>query len=200
MRTLALSLAATAFGLTGASALAQETTEAVPDNVQTAIVYGEDDAPPCPEGVICVIARMPESERYRIPPVLRLSEDPSNMAWTRRVERLEIIGDSGIQSCSPVGAGGETGCTQQLIAAAYGERENSNSVRFGQLINEAREERLSEIDSEAAAEQQRVEELERQYMERLEAERDGPVPGSETDASGEPVAVDPDDLPDPQGL
>jgi len=50
-------------------------------------------------------------------------------------------------------------------------------VRFSQLIEQARAERLSTIDTEAAAEQSRVEQLEKAYMEKLERERAAPLPG-----------------------
>jgi len=50
-------------------------------------------------------------------------------------------------------------------------------VRFGKLIDKARTERLSTIDTQAAAEQERVEMIEREYMERLERERQAELPG-----------------------
>ena len=77
------------------------------------------------------------------------------------------------------GAGGFTGCTQQLIDRAYAERSESENIRFSQLIEQARQERLSTIDEDAAAEQERVEQIEREYLERLERERDAPLPGEE---------------------
>ncbi len=135
-----------------------------------------------------VCARKAEGERYRIPERLRFSEDPANEAWAQRVEQLEMVGAFGAMSCSPTGAGGFTGCTQEMIRQAYADKENSSDVRFGQLVAEAREERLSTIDAEAAEEQERVEMIERDYMERLERERAGPTPDEENEA-----------LPVPQG-
>lgn len=52
-------------------------------------------------------------------------------------------------------------------------------MRFAQLIEEKRQERLSTIDQDAADEQARVEQLERAYLEGLEAERDQPLPGEQ---------------------
>jgi hypothetical protein len=153
--------------------------EAAQDDVRMSIVYGEDAAPACPEGEICVVARLPEAERYRIPPTLRFSDDPANTAWTRRVERLEMIGAFVALSCSPAGAGGFTGCTQQLIQQAYGDRAEGAEVRFSELIAAARAERLGTIDATAAEEQARVEAIEREYMERLERERGDTTPGEE---------------------
>lgn len=148
------------------------------ETVRMVIIYG-DDARPEPVGnEILVVATLPESERYRIPENLRFSNDPANTAWARRVERFDFIGDFGTLSCSPSGAGGFTGCTQELIDAAYDAKANASSVRFGRLIEAARAERLSQIDEEAAAEQERVEAIEREYMERLERERAGELPGA----------------------
>lgn len=161
------------------------------DDVCMAIVYGDDEAPQCHGGEIVVIARLPEEDRYRIPETLRFSTDPENTAWAKRVETLEMIGDFGALSCSTAGAGGFTGCTQKLIEQAYGEKSESSNVRFSELIAAARADRLSSIDAEAAAEQARVEAIEQEYLDRLEAERAAPLPdeeGPETEA-----------LPDPNG-
>ncbi len=160
------------------------------DKVNMVIVYGDDECPASTDGEITVCARKAEGERYRIPSTLRTSDSPQNQAWTERVERLETVGKFGALSCSPTGAGGVLGCTQQMIDAAYQDRAEGSDVRFGQLIEEARTERLSTIDEDAADEQARVEQLERAYMEKLERERQGPVPGEEVEST---------DLPTPQG-
>lgn len=143
------------------------------DRVRMNIVYGDDEVEECPEGMICVTGILPEEERYRIPEALRSSDDPANTAWAKRVEAFKFVGDFGTLSCSPSGAGGYTGCTQEMIDAAYEARANAPGVRFAKLIEAARAERLSEIDAEAAAEQERVESIERAYMQKLERERDG---------------------------
>ena len=141
------------------------------DKVRTAIVYG-DDAGPTPEGdEIVVIVRLPEADRYRIPEGLRYSDNPANQAWINRVEKLEFVGNFGTLSCSATGIGGATGCTQEMIRNAYADKDASPSVRFGELIAAARAERLSTLDAAAAEEQARVEAIEREYMQRLERER-----------------------------
>lgn len=174
-----------AFAL-AAPSIAQDTAVEAPvqsdEKVNMVIVYGEDVCPQSTAEQITVCARKAESERYRIPESLRFSEDPANTAWAERVERLEMVGAFGTMSCSPVGAGGFTGCTQEMINAAYADKAAGTNVRFGQLIAEARAERLSTIDEEAAAEQERVEQIEREYMERLTRERDGPAPGAEAES------------------
>ncbi len=87
-----------------------------------------------------------------------------------------MAGDFGIMSCSPVGAGGFTGCTQEMIEAAYADKANDAGVRFAEIIAAERAKRLSAIDEDAAAEQERVEMIEREYMERLERERAAETP------------------------
>lgn len=169
------------------------------DKVRMVIVYGDDAVPPPQGDEIVVVAHLPESDRYRIPEVLRWSDDPANMAWARRVEKLEMIGKFGTNSCSPAGLGGFTGCTQQLIDAAYADKRNGSAMRFSELIAAARAERLSTIDAEAAETQARVESLEKQYMERLEKEREGALPGEPGPAATKPVATDIPAPPTDQG-
>lgn len=168
-------------------ALPAAAQEAAGDKVNMVIVYGDDPCPRGTEGEIVVCARQDESERYRIPEDLRMSDDPANESWTKRVRSLEMVGDFGTMSCSPVGAGGFTGCTQQMINAAYADRRSGSSVRFGQLIAEARAERLSTINEDAAAEQERVEALEREYLE-----RHGEKPGVQTPAAPAVVVAETD--------
>jgi hypothetical protein len=83
-------------------------------------VFGSD---PCPRDTICV--RAPESERYRIPKSLR-GESGAAAAerWGDRAQALEYAGASGIQSCSPVGPGGASGCFRQLVRAAREEQRS----------------------------------------------------------------------------
>jgi len=173
MKTIAIASFAAFLALgAGAPALAQDEGG---DQVNMVIAYGDDAVAPCPDDTICVVARLPEEDRYRIPKALRYSNDPANTAWAQRVESFEFVGDFGAMSCSPTGATGFTGCTQKMIDAAYEARENGSTARFGQLIAEARAERLSTIDEDAAGEQARVEQIEREYMDRLEREREAEV-------------------------
>ena len=161
------------------------------DKVNQLIIYGDDECPAPVAGEITVCARKAEDERYRIPEPLRESSSPQNRAWTDRVLAYETVGRNGIMSCSPVGAGGEFGCTQRLIDAAYAEKQGASDVRFGQLIEAARAERLGTLDQEAAEQQSRVEEIEREYDERLAAERAA--------GEGDPAAEAREELPALEG-
>ena len=155
------------------------------DKVNMVIAYDESECPEAQEGVITVCEIVVEAERYRIPSNLRTSSSPQNKSWNERVESIRYIGEFGTMSCDPAGAGGVTGCTDKLIAQAYGEKSESENIRFAQLIEEARQERLSTIDDDAADEQKRVEQIEREYLERLERERSAPLPGEEVTVDGE---------------
>lgn len=164
------------------------------DRVNMVIAYDESECPTqSAENEIVICEILVEADRYRIPSNLRQSDSPEGTAWARRVESIRYIGEFGTMSCSPAGAGGITGCTQQMIEAAYADREEGENVRFGQLIEQARQERLSTIDEDAAEMQSRVEAIEREYLERLERERDAPLPGEDNAA---PPAVGPTDEPD----
>ena len=93
------------------------------EKIRQIIVYGTD---PCPRGSaneVVVCARRPEAERYRIPESLREPEPTvENESWAEKAEALEMVGRTGIQSCSPVGPGGASGCLAQLIRQAREER------------------------------------------------------------------------------
>lgn len=87
-------------------------------NEQVLVVFGND---PCPRDTICV--RRSEGERYRIPQELRRIEpSPNSQSWAARARSMEYVGASGVNSCTPSGAGGWTGCYQQMLRQAREER------------------------------------------------------------------------------
>jgi hypothetical protein len=149
------------------------------ERINQLIVYGDDPCPQSTADEITVCARKDESERYRIPDILRGNPNSvKNEPWTDRVAAYETVGSQGIASCSPVGPGGASGCLTRLINAAYQERREGGDVRFGQLIEAERQKRLSTIDAEAAATQARVEQLEKEYEAKLQRERDAETAGT----------------------
>lgn len=191
-RLLALSaIAAIAAGIGATPVAAQEDDG---ERVNQVIIFGDDECPESTGETITVCARLDESERYRIPPNLRTSTSPENESWTQRALALEAVGDFGPLSCTPVGAGGDLGCTMEMIEAAYAEKANSSDLRFAELIAEERAERLAAIDAEAAATQERVEELEEAELERRREAQGQPLPGE--DDQGLPEVVDPASIPE----
>lgn len=113
--------------LTLAAAVLALPTLAVPQpalaqRVNEIIVYGTDPCPRSTDDEVVVCARKPESERFRIPERLRQGGSlQSRQAWANRAIAFETYGKTGINSCSPVGPGGFTGCSQQLINQAFKE-------------------------------------------------------------------------------
>ena len=96
---------------------------ALAQRVNEIIVYGTDPCPRSTDDEVVVCARKPESERFRIPERLRQGGSlQSRQAWANRAIAFETYGRTGINSCSPVGPGGHTGCAQELINQAFKER------------------------------------------------------------------------------
>ena len=130
-----------------------------PDDIRVnqLIIYGDD---PCPQSTdpneVIVCARLPDEDRFRIPPNLREDPNhPSRQSWANRAIELQYVGRSGTDSCSPTGPGGFTGCFVQLANQARAERRNNDDVNWARMIEEARQARLSQID--AAAEEEEAE-------------------------------------------
>jgi len=95
------------------------------DRITRVIVYGTDPCPRGADGEVIICGRRGSQERYRIPQALRddaADDDPENVSWAARAESLEYVGRAGVQSCSPVGSGGQTGCLTELIRSARGDR------------------------------------------------------------------------------
>jgi hypothetical protein len=110
---------AAGFALLPAPALAQD------QEVRTneIIVYGTDPCPRSTDDMVVVCARKPESERYRIPERYRSGGSrQSRQSWARNAKSFETVGATGINSCSAVGPGGQSGCLQKIIDQAREER------------------------------------------------------------------------------
>lgn len=185
-----ITAASTALGAVMLSASPAAAQERGADRFNMVIAFSEEECPAARDQEVVICEILVEEERYRIPSNLRFSDSTENVAWSRRVDKIRYVGEFGAMSCSPAGAGGFTGCTQQFVDAWAKDKSEAEQVRFGQLIDQARRERLGEIDQDAAEEQSRVEMIEREYMQRLERERAGELP----DASAVPS---PDDAPLP---
>ncbi|GAA4764171.1 hypothetical protein GCM10023219_05880 [Stakelama sediminis] len=87
-----------------------------PKKVRSVILYGSDKCPKAQGDEIVVCSKADESP-YRIPKRFRqLPNDVAHSAWGRKVEVLEDQAKIGLpDSCSPVGTGGQTGCTAQML-------------------------------------------------------------------------------------
>jgi hypothetical protein len=118
-----LTIAATGLALALPAALAPVPALAQNGRISEIIVYGTDPCPRSTDDEVVVCARKPEAERFRIPEKLREGGSlQSRQSWANRATAFETYGRTGINSCSPVGPAGFTGCTQQLINQAFKER------------------------------------------------------------------------------
>jgi hypothetical protein len=139
--------------------------------VNQLIIYGDD---PCPESTdpneITVCARLPDSDRYRVPPSLRDNpNEPANNSWANRATELSYVGRTGTDSCSTVGGGGFTGCFNQIVNQARAERRAAgNDINFTRMIEEARRRRDQRIQEQAQAAEEEA--------QRQEAARPAPQP------------------------
>jgi len=154
-------LALLALAFAGTAAIAQQPGVPVPGaqaagpediRVNQLIIYGTDNCPQSEDpNEVIVCARLPEDDRFRIPPNLRENpNDPASQSWANRALELQYVGRTGTESCSTVGGGGFTGCFNQMVTQARAERRSNDQVNWARLIEEARQERLSQIDAAAA--------------------------------------------------
>ncbi|MDB5689053.1 MAG: hypothetical protein JWL91_929 [Sphingomonas bacterium] len=126
-----LLIAAVSGLLLSAPGLAQDAPAAAPkERMSTLIVFGNDPCPRSTSDEIVVCARMPESERYRVPKRFRGKREdaPAPDTWANRVSTLETVSRIGTpNSCSPVGSGGQTGCYSQFLRQSRDERRQAEA-------------------------------------------------------------------------
>jgi hypothetical protein len=117
-----LPFAATAALAGGLAALSAPAVAQDAARISEIIVYGNDPCPRSTDDEVVVCARKPESERYRIPERFRTGGPrQAREAWANKARALETVGATGINSCSPVGPAGFTGCLTQVIKQARAE-------------------------------------------------------------------------------
>ncbi len=123
MSNLSLLLGTAALAAAGLVATVPATAQNSNAQVSEIIVYGTDPCPRSTDDEVVICARKPEAERYRIPERLRQGGSlQSRQAWAARAKTFETVGRTGIQSCSPVGPAGYTGCVDQLIRDNFASR------------------------------------------------------------------------------
>lgn len=119
MTKLIITLAATATAAGGLAFLPAPALAQSSSNVAEIIVYGNDPCPRSTDDQVVVCARRPEADRFRIPEKLRSSGTRQQTeAWANRSKAIETVGSTGINSCSPVGPAGYTGCLTRVIRDA----------------------------------------------------------------------------------
>ena len=109
MRVALIALTA---GLLAAPAAAQQPGVPVPEAAAAAsaadaprldprinqlIIYGDDPCPQSSDEEIIVCARLPENDRYRIPPTVRENpDDPAGQSWANRAIELSYAGQMAV--------------------------------------------------------------------------------------------------------
>ena len=178
---------------------AAQDAPANPDKINQVIVYGDDKCPQANGDEILVCAVLPEGDRFRVPQIFRGGDplDPRNQAWLNRVTSLERVGRFGTDSCSPVGLGGFTGCTQQLVSGAKAEKQAADKTDWQALIADERNKRIAGIDAASDQVEAAVVAEEKALAERQKAQEE-----LDRQASGQapaPATPEPDagDLPVP---
>ncbi|GAA3897122.1 hypothetical protein GCM10022276_15160 [Sphingomonas limnosediminicola] len=127
MTKLIITLAAAASATGGLVALPAPALAQASSNVAEIVVYGNDPCPRSTDDQVVVCARRPEADRFRIPEKLRPSGTRQQTeAWANRSKALETVGSTGINSCSPVGPGGYTGCLTRVIRDAREQNQQKS--------------------------------------------------------------------------
>lgn len=106
------------------AASAPATAAEPPRRTTTTTVFGDDPCPTASNGDIIVCGRLPESERYRIPKKLRENKKARvEQNWAARNETLDDLARTARpNSCSVVGLGGQTGCSEAMLRQWADER------------------------------------------------------------------------------
>ena len=104
---------------------AQEARQEMPKRVRSILLYGDEQCPKSSDPDEVVVCAKGGDSPYRIPKEFRdqPEEGPGGQAWTNRVETVEEVNRAGLpNSCSPIGTGGQTGCTRQWLRQWAQER------------------------------------------------------------------------------
>lgn len=113
------SLAAIALIAMPGVALAQDADGArqAPTKVRSITLYGDQRCPTPSSPDEIVVCHSGGDSPYRIPPRFRESSfNPANQSWVLRSEVVQDVSRTQIPgSCSPVGTGGQTGCSRALL-------------------------------------------------------------------------------------
>jgi hypothetical protein len=199
--TFKFALAVAPLALIAIPAAAQDTPT---ERINQVIVFGDDACPVGDDDTIVVCARLEEDERYRIPVNLRAApNDPRRESWTSRVQSLERVGRFGIQSCSPVGLGGFTGCNDELMRGFQAEATAITRDDWTNAVEEQRRRRVAGFDAAAEEEEadavaaERAVEARAAAREAAAAAADADISRRASAASDEVEATAP--LPDPPG-
>ncbi len=118
---LARMLIAASLLATPAIALAQDKAappDGPPKQIRSILLYGDQKCPEATNPEEIVVCANAGDSPYRIPKRFRnvAKTDPASTSWVRKMEVVQDVNRLGLPNgCSPVGSGGQTGCTRQFI-------------------------------------------------------------------------------------
>ena len=119
MKFIVAAAVATAAIAGGFAALPAPAVAQQAGNQSEVIVYGSDPCPRSTESNVVVCVHRPETERYRLPKNQQLQGTRQQReSWANKSQSVMNAGKTGINSCSPVGPAGHTGCLIQEIQQA----------------------------------------------------------------------------------
>ena len=125
MKKLAAPLAAISLipGFAASPAAAQtQDSSSTGRKIAEIVVFGNDPCPRSTDDEVVVCTRVDDRYRYRMPEAYRPSGSfQQRQAWANKARSIERVGRTGIQSCSPVGPAGYTGCMEQMIRQGQAE-------------------------------------------------------------------------------
>lgn len=110
------------------TAQAQAATGRAPSRIRNVQLTGNDKCPTAQGDEVVVCSRINPDEQYRIPKQLRNTAEPAaqNQSWINRTAVADEVGRvaGGLpDTCSPVGTGGQSGCTQMWARAYAAEKK-----------------------------------------------------------------------------
>jgi hypothetical protein len=129
MTRLIMILAGTAAAAAGSGFLPTAALAQSNNSLAEIVVFGTDPCPRSTDDQIVICRRMPEGYRYRLPESYRKSGNRQQTdSWANKARALETVGNTGINSCSPVGPAGYTGCLSKVIREAREQRREETNA------------------------------------------------------------------------
>lgn len=99
-----------------------------PQRIRSVTLTGNQPCPVAQGDEVVVCSRIAPGDQFRVPPALRhegAELQAQNQSWVNRAATIDQVGRvaGGLpDTCSPVGSGGQTGCTQQILRDYAAER------------------------------------------------------------------------------
>ena len=103
----------------------QDAPQDPPQRIRNVLLFGDEQCPKAEDPEEIVVCANAGDSPYRIPKRFRDEQKMigDSVSWSRRAEVVEEVNRVGLpNSCSPVGSGGQTGCSRAFIRQWAQER------------------------------------------------------------------------------